>query len=334
MDPDNELIAGLAGDEDESEANAAGYPKMNHFLTTGTLSKAMTLDVFEKWVKNHKGPYHCSAKMDGAGFELVYEKGKLTHLISRGNGFTGFDKIELAKFLNIPKDLGDGNITISVRGEFELSNQVFKTHKIFADKKNPRNAGSGLLNNKVDELTQEQIQALGEIQFFAYDLLIHDKNLEKKDHKSTVFTFLKDCGFRVPESRVCMNYEDVITFRDELAKDRGTEKEEFAIDGIVVFEERLDSEDQKEKIQKKAIAIKFDLSVAEGTILNIEWSMSGSFLTPVAIMTPMQLDGTTVTRANLCNLSIIKNHGIRIGDKVRVAKMGEIIPKILCKVAE
>ena len=87
-----------------------------------------------------------------------------------------------------------------------------------------------------------------------------------------------------------------------------------------------------EKIQKKAIAIKYDLMVAEGTILDIEWSMAGAYLTPVAIMTPMELDGTTVQRANLCNLNIISKLGIKIGDKVRVWKRGEIIPQIFAKV--
>lgn len=333
IDPENELIAGMAGDEDEAEANSAGYPKVKHTLTTGTLSKAMTLDVFEKWVNNHKGPYHCSSKMDGAGFELVYENGKLTKLISRGNGFEGFNKIALAQYLSIPKDLGNSNFTFSVRGEFEMSNKTFKSHAILADKKNPRNAGSGLLNLKVEDLTEEQKKVLGEIQFFAYDLRIEGNALGKKDHKSTVFTFLKDCGFTVPVNRVCNSYNEVVAFREELAAKRGTDEEEFAIDGIVVFEERLDADDQLERIQKKAIAVKFDLMVGEGTILDIEWSLNGSYLTPIAIMTPMQLDGTTVTRAKLCNLSIIKKLGIKVGDKVRVAKMGEIIPKVLCKVS-
>lgn len=329
LDPDNELIAGLAGDEDESEANAAGYKKIKHRLTTGTLSKAMTLDVFEKWVKNHKGPYHCSSKQDGAGAELVYEKGKLKHLISRGNGFEGFDKIALAKYLAIPMELPGFNQTISIRGEFELSQSSFKTHKCFEGMKNARNAGSGLLNKKAEDLTTEEIDAMKGIKFFAYDVLL---SMNKKDHKSSVFTLLKDLGFETPENRVCLSYEEVIAFRDELSSKRGTDSEEFEIDGVVVFEDRLDPEDQLEKVQKKAIAIKFDLMVAEGEILDIEWSLSGSYLTPVAIMTPMQLDGTTVQRANLCNLNNIQKLGIKIGDKVRVAKKGEIIPQVLCKV--
>lgn len=330
VDPDNPIIAGLAGDEDEQEANAAGYPKIKHRLTTGTLSKAMTLEVFEKWVKSHKGPYHVSDKMDGAGSELVYENGKLVHLISRGNGYYGYDKLALAKYLPIPTELPGLKDTVSIRGEFELSNAVFKSHNCFKNMKNPRNAGSGLLNKKVDDLTAEEIDAMKELKFFAYDILL-EKEFSSKDHKSVIFQLLKGMGFETPVNRVCQTYDEVIQFREERSKIRGTDAEEFATDGIVVFEERLDAKDQLEKIQKKAIAIKYDLMVAEGTILDIEWSMAGAYLTPVAIMTPMELDGTTVQRANLCNLNIISKLGIKIGDKVKVWKRGEIIPQIFAK---
>lgn len=327
LDPENELIAGLAGDE--KDTNSAGYVKMQHNLTTGTLSKAMTLEVFEKWIKSHKGPYHCSSKMDGAGCELQYENGKLVHLISRGNGYTGFDKIPLVKYLNIPSELSKP-FTGSIRGEFELSNKGFKSHAIFADKKNPRNAGSGLLNLKVDDIKTEEIAAMKDIHFFAYDILTKDKTFQRK---SEIFEYLTNLDFEVPVNITASSYDDIIQFREKMSKERGTENEQFAIDGIVVFEDVYDIEDQKEKIQKRAIAVKFDLMVSEGTILDIEWSISGSYLTPVAIMTPMQLNGTTVTRANLCNLSIINKLGVKIGDRIRVCKRGEIIPQILCKVS-
>lgn len=326
LDPNNELIAGMAGDE----TNNAGYPKMQHRLTTGTLNKAMELEVFEKWTQSHSGPYHCTEKLDGAGAELIYENGKLTHLISRGDGFTGFDKITLAQYLNIPKELPGFEQTISIRGEFELSNSSFKSHEIFRDKKNPRNAGSGLLNLKVSDLTEAQIEALKELQFFAYDLLLDSIN--KKDKKSTIFTLLTSLGFQTPRSRVCNNYDEVIQFREELAKTRDTEDEEFAIDGVVVFEDKLDPEDQLKKIQTKAIAIKFDLMIAVSKLIDIDWSLSGSILTPVGIIEPVQLNGVTVSRANLCNLKIINELGVQIGDKVAIMRRGEVIPKIMYKV--
>lgn len=326
LDPENELIAGLAGDEDEAEANAAGYKKVDHILTTGTLSKCMTVEAFKEWSDKHPVQYHVSAKEDGCSMELVYRNGKLAQMISRGNGYIGFDKIPLAKYLNIPQTI-DITKDISIRGEFELSNSAFKSHKVFEGLKNPRNAGSGLLNKKESDLTTEEKEAMKEMKFFAYD--VRGINFKQK---ADIFAFLLERGFTVPENRICNSYDEVLAFREELAKVRGTDEEEYAIDGIVIFENVYDAEDQKEKIQKRAVALKFDLMIGEGTILDIEWSLNGSYLTPIAIMTPMQLDGTTVTRAKLCNLSIINKLGIKIGDKVRVAKMGEIIPKILCKV--
>ena len=326
LDPENPLIAGMAGDEDEEVASAAGYTKMDHKLITGTLDKCMTVEAFKDWErKHHWYDYHVSSKMDGAGFEAQYEKGKLVHLISRGDGYTGFDKIKLAQYLDIPKTL-NYPATMSVRGEFELSNTGFRTHKCFADKKNPRNAGSGLMNKKFEEYTDEEIDALKYMQFFAYDVLGPEFVT-----KSEVFKCLEGNGFKTPVNKVCKTVDEILKFREELAKKRGTDEEEFAIDGIVIFINKFDAKDQHERIQKNATALKFDLMIAESTLIGIDWSMSGASLTPVGIIEPVELDGTTVTRANLCNLNIINNHGIRIGDKIRIAKMGEIIPRILCK---
>lgn len=327
LDPENPLIAGMAGDEDEEVASAAGYTKMDHKLVTGTLDKCMTVEAFKDWIRRHPyKEYDVSSKMDGAGFEVQYENGKLAHLISRGNGYTGFDKLKIAQYLKFPKTVPN-NLTMQVRGEFELGNKAFKSHKCFEDKKNPRNAGSGLMNKKFEEYTDEEIDALQYMQFFAYDV----RGVEFVT-KSEMFDFLKECGFTLPEHKVCKNVDEILKFRETLSKVRGTEEEDFAIDGIVIFENRMDYKDQLEKVQKNATALKFDLMIAESTLIGIDWSMSGASLTPVGIIEPVELDGTTVTRANLCNLNIINNHGIRIGDKIRIWKRGEIIPQIFAKV--
>lgn len=325
LDPENELIAGLAGDEDEAEANAAGYKKVDHILTTGTLSKCMTVEAFKEWSDKHPVQYHVSAKEDGCSMELVYRNGKLAQMISRGNGYIGFDKIPLAKYLNIPQTL-DITKDISIRGEFELSNSAFKSHKVFEGLKNPRNAGSGLLNKKESDLTAEEKEAMKEMKFFAYDV----RGIDFKQ-KADIFAFLLERGFTVPENRICNSYDEVLAFREELAKVRGTDEEEYAIDGIVIFENVYDAEDQKEKIQKRAVALKFDLMIARTKLIDIEWSLNGSYLTPIGITEPVWLDGTTVKRAKLCNLSVINGLGIKIGDYVNICKCGEIIPKIISK---
>ena len=332
LDPNNPLIPGMAGDEDEGEISTAGYKRIKHNLTTGTLDKSNSIDEFLKWAKKHPSPmYHVSAKCDGQGFELQYENGKLTHLVSRGDGYTGYDKIVLAQYLNIPKQIE--NVTMNVRGEFELDNASFKELKVFEGKKNPRNTSAGLLNKKFEEYTPEEIEALKRMKFFAYDIKL-EKDFSAKDHKDIIFKLLEGFGFTVPENKVCTSIDEVIEFRNYLMGLRNAGKLEYELDGVVVFENRINAEDQMEKVQKLATAIKFDLMIGVSTLRDIEWSMAGAYLTPVAIIDPIELEGVTVNRANLCNLNIINNHGIKIGDKVNVMRRGQVIPRIMSKFVE
>ena len=326
LDPNNPRIPGMAGDEQ----NPAGYKKMNHTLVTGTLKKAMTTEVAEDWVAKHQKAgckvFHVSAKQDGIGSELQYKNGKLVHLISRGDGFTGFDKIDLAQYIpSIPNNF-NSSFNASVRGELEVKNGLFKD-KYFADKKNPRNAVAGLFNRKADELTAEDKRILGQVYFVAYDAIIPG---DKCNTKEMLFHELQDMDFYVPASVRATSMEDIYKFRDEMAEAR-TQDNAFALDGVVIFENEIDHEDQKEKVQDRAIALKFDLTIAETTLTGIEWSLSGTRLTPIALCSPTSIDGTVVRRANLVNLATIEKLGIKIGDKILIAKMGMIIPKVLAK---
>ena len=332
LDPNNPLIPGMAGDEDEGEVSNAGYKRINHNLTTGTLDKSNSVEEALKWVKKHYSPrYHVSAKCDGQGFELQYENGQLTHLVSRGDGYTGYDKIVLAQYLDLPKQIPVEKI--SIRGEFELDNASFKELKVFEGKKNPRNTSAGLLNKKFEEYTPEEIEALKRMKFFAYDIKLEGDFAGIKS-KAEVFKVLEDLGFTVPENKVCDTFDEIIAFRNQLMGIRNAGKLEYELDGVVVFDDRLDASDQMEKVQKYATAIKFDLMIGVSTLRDIEWSMSGAYLTPVAIIDPIELEGVTVTRANLCNLNIINNHGIKIGDKVNVMRRGQVIPRIMSKFVE
>ena len=340
LDPENSLIPGAASEE----TNSAGYPKVKHVLTTGTLSKCMTTEDFEDWIKKHPSEeYYASEKIDGLSLEVVYKYSKLHQVISRGNGFYGYDKVQLAEYIPaIPKEINlIVNCNVSIRGELVLPNAIFKKYKYFENMKNPRNAGAGLFNKKISDLTSEEIQILKEMQFYAYDIRLHklDLDLMHDFHYGTQqkkFKHLEKYGFKVPKHRVCKSLKDILEFQEELAKTRGTEEELHNIDGIVIFEKISDPKeqlaDQLEKVQKYATALKFDAEIAIGTILDIEWSLTGSYLTPVAIMTPMQLAGTTVKRASLANLENISKLGIKIGDKVRVKKSGDIIPQVISKV--
>lgn len=328
LDPTNKLIPGMASDE----VSNTGYKKIPHKLVTGTLNKSATFEEFEHWVTLHpSAEYHCSAKCDGQGFELQYEQGILTHLVSRGTGYEGFDKIKLAQYLSIPKQL-DRCITASIRGEFEMDNAAFEEFEIFANKKNPRNASAGLLNKKFEEYTPEEIAALRREQFFAYDIRFEDGTTLST--KKEVFDTLISFGFAVPEHITCTSLEEIKNFRNTLMEKRNKKELQFELDGIVVYENTTDAEDQMELVQKKATAIKFDLMLGVSTLKDIEWSIAGAYLTPVAILEPIELEGVIVTRANLCNLNVISKLGIKIGDKVTVMRRGQVIPRVMGKYIE
>ena len=325
LDPTNPLIPGMAADE----VSVAGYKKVPHRLTTGTLAKAANMEEFKKWATTHpNATYHCSAKCDGQGFELQYEDSILKHLVSRGTGHEGFDKIQLTKYL--PAFPVVPGFTGSIRGEFELDNASFSTLAIFADKKNPRNASAGLMNKKFEEYTVEEIEALGRMQFFAYDIKI--ENRESIGTKAEIFEKLDQWGFATPVNIVCKSVQEIEQFRNQLMSVR--ELLDYELDGVVVFENDMDAIDQMEVVQKKAIAIKFDLMTAVSTLKDIEWSLSGAYLTPVAVLEPVELEGVVVTRANLCNLNIISKLGIKIGDKVVVMRRGQVIPRVMSKYVE
>lgn len=327
LDPNNPLIPGLAGDE----TNPAGYPKVNHILTTGTLDKAMTTSVFEKWFNNKKKSgtkrFNISTKQDGIGIELQYENGKLVHFVSRGTGFSGFDKIALVDYMpSIHKEISATG-KCQLRGELEVKNVLFKD-PYFAGKKNPRNAVAGLFNRKASELNNDDKRILSQVNFIAYDY--RGENMPSTKEES--FKLIESLGFLTPAHETVSTLEEVYAFRNKYGELRSSD-DYFALDGIVIFDDIIDAKDQLEKIQKSAIALKFDLTIAISKIIGIDWNYKGRYFNPIAVLEPVELDGTTVTHANLCNLSIITNLGIKIGDTIAVAKKGEIIPQIQYKVA-
>lgn len=326
QDPNNELIPGLAGDE----TNPAGYVKVPHILTTGTLDKAMTTSVFETWFNKKKKAgtkkFNISTKQDGIGIELQYENGKLTHFVSRGNGFTGFDKIALIDYMpSIPKIITKNKC--SLRGELEVKNSLFKD-PYFAGKKNPRNAVAGLFNRKASELDNDDKRILSRVNFIAYDY----RSDEMPSTKEEIFNLIESLGFLTPAHETVSTLEEVYAFRNKYGELR-TQDNQFALDGIVIFDDEVDYCDQLEKVQKSAIALKFDLTIAITKMIGIDWNYKGRYFNPIAVLEPVELDGTTVTHANLCNINLINKLGIKIGDKVAIAKKGEIIPQVQYKVA-
>lgn len=264
---------------------------------------------------NHN--FFCNGMLKhNCGIEMKYRNGKLVQAVTRGTGFEGDDITENAKLvkgvnstLNLPMDC-------SIRGEILMSHSMF--NKNYKDKmKNCRNAAAGIMKH----LDGSELDNLN---FVAYDMQeVGEKTIKTEVQK---LEFLSGNGFEIPEHAVVKNLTEAFAFRTSQYNNR--ENIEYDIDGVVVKPEVIDYEDLKNRTPKNSCAIKFELDVAVTTIIGFEWSQSGKYFSPVAILEPVELNGTTVKRASCSNTKWLASRGIEIGSKVKIVKRGEIIPHI------
>ena len=264
---------------------------------------------------NHN--FFCNGMLKhNCGIEMKYRNGKLVQAVTRGTGFEGDDITENAKLvkgvnstLNLPMDC-------SIRGEVLMSHSMF--NKNYKDKmKNCRNAAAGIMKH----LDGSELDNLN---FVAYDMQeVGEKTIKTEVQK---LEFLSGNGFEIPEHAVVKNLTEAFAFRTSQYNNR--ENIEYDIDGVVVKPEVIDYEDLKNRTPKNSCAIKFELDVAVTTVLDIEWSQSGKYFNPVAIVEAVDLCGVTVRRASCSNINQLLKLGVEIGCKVAVTRRGEIIPHI------
>ncbi len=274
----------------------------------------------------------CELKIDGLAMALSYDNKVFIKGATRGNGIIGEDITDnLRTIKSIPKSI-NYNYPLEVRGEvympkssFEKLNeaQAQKGKQLFA---NPRNAAGGSVRQLDIEVTRER-----DLAFFAYMGLLDRVDVEVNTHYQ-MLEFLKKQGFTVnPNVRVCKNIEEVVSFCDEWEEKRF--KLDYATDGIVIKVNSLAYQDElgfTARAPKWATAFKFKPEEAVTKLLDIELNVGRTgAITPVAILEPVQLAGTTVSRASLHNEDEIRRLDVRIGDYVWVKKAAEIIPKII-----
>ena len=264
------------------------------------------------------------------GLEFVFEDGHLKQAITRGNGFEGLDRTDTVKeILNADKNDGCSKwplerngkqFTGSVRGEMVMYKKDFESNfaKQYA---NGRNLVAGMMNRKFSDMTAEDKSNLQYVHFIAYDAL--DKNGD-----FTTQTQLMDWleqYFEVPEWKTIQVADKTVIneWRDAVRNMT------YDCDGVVIKADKIDRADRQERTPSRDIAVKTELQVAVSKVRKIAWDQSGSYLAPVAEIDPVQLEGTTVTRASLSNLNIMKKLGIEVGKTVSIVKGGLIIPKII-----
>ena len=320
IDPTNPLCAnGLAA----SDSNG-NEKKIKHTMTTGTLSKCANTDELKDWAKRQTTKrYSLELKIDGSSMELKYEHGKFVQAITRGDGFNGLDRTETLNLMTFPKAL-KSDYTGSVRSEMVIYNSDFDAR--FASKNaNPRNTVAGIINRKFESLTASDKEDLSYIHAVAYDA---DGDFTTQEE---LIAWLKEEGFEVT-NQVLVDAKDMVSvadnLRENLRKEIAAGNIKFNCDGIVIKANDIDRKDRQLKTPKRDVALKPELETAVSKIIGIVWEMAGSTLNPVAVIEPVKLEGTTVSRASLSNLNKMKTLGVEIGKMAVISKHGQIIPMI------
>ncbi|MDR2095279.1 MAG: NAD-dependent DNA ligase LigA [Treponema sp.] len=309
--PDSRVLAQVGADSTD------GFPKARHLIPMGSQEKAANPEEFRAWAaKIAPKVYVVQYKLDGASLELQYEKGRLIRAITRGDGVVGDDITRNARRMaGVVPELG---IPFSggIRGEVVMTRDVWLTR--YTNKANCRNAANGLMRRKDGSGCED------------LSLIVYDASVPDDDGYFTNETFkiawLKEHGFTVTETREFTDAEAVIDYRSQIASSR--QSLPFDIDGLVVKDKETDMADLRRPRPERQIAFKFELETAVSVLRAVEWSESGATYTPIGVVDPVRLAGTTVQRANLNNPDMIRALGLKIGSLVTVVKRGEIIPKI------
>jgi DNA ligase (NAD+) len=293
-----------------------GFPKVRHIMPMGSQEKAANEEAFLAWAeKINSYSFIVQHKLDGASLELQYADGVLVRAVTRGDGVIGDEITANAQKMRGVQTTVDADFSGGIRGEVIMTRDVWREK--YADKANCRNAANGLMRRK-DGAGCEHLTVI------TYDVLARNETLFTKEIDK--IRWLKKQGFQTVPVRECQTAAEVIAYREKEAKNR--DRLPYDIDGLVVKDPVTDTGDLKKPRPEKQIAFKFVLEEAVSTLKAVEWSEMGATYTPIGIVDPVRLAGTTVQRANLNHPAMIRGMDLKIGSKVVIVKRGEIIPKI------
>lgn len=311
-----------------------GFEKYSHQYPLYSLQDAFSreeLDVFDARVRKEVAhpTYICELKIDGLSISLTYEKGILVAGVTRGDGSIGENITEnLKRVKDIPLTLPE-ELDITVRGEcymprasFDQVNQARQENgePEFA---NPRNAAAGTLRQ-----LDTAVVAKRNLATFLYQ----EASPSTRDSQEKGLKYLEQLGFVVNPKRILAeNIDEIWNFIQEVGQER--ENLPYDIDGVVIKVNDLASQEElgfTVKAPKWAVAYKFPAEEKEAQLLSVDWTVGRTgVVTPTANLTPVQLAGTTVSRATLHNVDYIAEKDIRKDDTVIVYKAGDIIPAVL-----
>ena len=301
-------------------------PKEAHETPMLSLDKTKDVEALRAFIGDQKTLL--SWKLDGLTIVLTYGDGKLQKAVTRGNGVVGEVITNNARvFKNIPLQISFKDDLV-LRGEAIITYSDFKKineeiEDVDAKYKNPRNLCSGSVRQLNNEITARR-----NVHFYAFSL-VRAQGVDFRNSREQQFLWLKDQGFDVVEYR--MVTRDTLDEAMEYFSDQVV-KNDFPSDGLVALYDDIaygDSLGTTAKFPRNSYAFKWKDEVRETTLKEIEWSPSRTgLINPVAIFEPVELEGTTVSRASVHNISIMKELQLGIGDKIQVYKANMIIPQI------
>ena len=322
---------------------AEGFPEVVHTRQMLSLDNSYNIDELRAFdercrrlAEGRSLEYVAELKIDGLSLSLQYEDGVLVRGVTRGDGRIGEEVTQNARTirsvpLRIKSQSKRLDPTFEVRGEVFIPRDVFERTNAEREElgeprfANPRNAAAGAIRQ-----LDSRLVARRKLDMFAYDLLVNGRKPFPSHWES--LDWLDAAGFRVnPHRKLCTTIDEVIEFANEkeaLRDDLG-----YEIDGLVVKVNSSALQDEfgnTAKAPRWAIAYKYPARQASTKVLDIFVSVGRTgALTPVALLEPVFLAGTTVSRATLHNEDEIERLGVKIGDWVMIEKSGEIIPKVL-----
>lgn len=301
-------------------------PKEQHESPMLSLGKTKNREELREWMKGN--PAILSWKLDGLTIVLTYSAGKLAKAVTRGNGEIGEVITNNARtFKNLPLNISyQGELVL--RGEAVISYSDFdKINQEISDEeekyKNPRNLCSGSVRQLNNEITAKR-----NVQFFAFSLVKAD-GVDFHNSRQEQFKFLEEQGFDVVE-RYLVTEDTILDTIERFEKK--IETYDIPSDGLVLTYDDIEygqSLGRTAKFPRDSIAFKWADELRETVLTEVEWSASRTgLINPVAIFEPVELEGTTVSRASVHNISIVKELKLGIGDHITVYKANMIIPQI------
>ncbi len=348
-----ELIAPDSLTQRVGEKPASRFHAVRHQIPLYSLENAFNLEELQAWQQRwqrvaldksttNQVESVCELKIDGSALALTYENGVLVRGATRGDGITGEDitqNVRTIRSIPLRLNLAHPPASVEVRGEAFLPLEVFQQinqertqagEQLFA---NPRNAVAGTLRQLDPRIVDRR-----RLDFFAYTLQIpgrDDASIARTQWEA--LELLQQLGFRVnPHRQLCTSLPEVAAYYEYWNTERLNLP--YMTDGVVVKLNSLALQAQlgfTQKFPRWAVALKYAAEEAPTRVENISVNVGRTgALTPLAEMHPVQLAGTTVSRATLHNSDRVRELDIRVGDTVIVRKAGEIIPEVVCVLTE